>query len=260
MIAITDLVRTYRMGEFEVKALDGVSLAIAAGEFVAIMGPSGSGKSTLMNLLGCLDRPTSGRYLLDGTDVAQLAPERLAEIRNAKIGFVFQSFNLLPRTSAAENVELPLLYGARGLSGRERQQMALAALTQVGLAARADHTPSQLSGGQQQRVAIARALITDPPVLLADEPTGNLDSATSEEILGLFQGLNDAGRTILLITHEPDVAEHARRIVALKDGHVVRDEPVGARRIVVRRPAAGASGNGQPGGGAAGPDASGRAS
>ena len=238
MIAIVDLVRTYRMGEFEVKALDGVSLSIAAGEFVAIMGPSGSGKSTLMNLLGCLDRPTSGRYLLDGVDVAGLPGERLAEVRNAKIGFVFQSFNLLPRTSAVENVELPLLYGARGLSGGERREMALGALARVGLEQRADHTPSQLSGGQQQRVAIARALITDPPVLLADEPTGNLDSATAEEILGLFQGLNDAGRTILLITHEPDVAEHARRVVALRDGRIVRDEPVTKRRIVPRRPVA----------------------
>jgi putative ABC transport system ATP-binding protein len=251
VIAITDLVRTYRMGEFEVKALDGVSLSIAAGEFVAIMGPSGSGKSTLMNLLGCLDRPTSGRYLLDGTDVAQLPPERLAEIRNAKIGFVFQSFNLLPRTSAVENVELPLLYGARGLSGTERQEMAMRALSKVGLAGRADHTPSQLSGGQQQRVAIARALITDPPVLLADEPTGNLDSATSEEILGLFQGLNDAGRTILLITHEPDVAEHARRIVALRDGRILRDEPVRDRRLVARQAAVGKGNPGKAAGTAA---------
>jgi len=250
VIEIADLVRTYRMGEFEVKALDGVSLSIAAGEFVAIMGPSGSGKSTLMNLLGCLDRPTSGKYLLDGTDVARMAPERLAEIRNAKIGFVFQSFNLLPRTSAAENVELPLLYGARGLSGRERQELAMKALGKVGLAGRADHTPSQLSGGQQQRVAIARALITDPPVLLADEPTGNLDSATSEEILGLFQSLNDAGRTILLITHEPDVAEHARRVVALRDGRIIRDEAVPNRRIAAR---AAAAGNGQPGAGKAAP-------
>jgi putative ABC transport system ATP-binding protein len=199
-----------------------------------------------MNLLGCLDRPTSGRYLLDGVDVAQLSSERLAEVRNAKIGFVFQSFNLLPRTSAAENVELPLLYGGRGMSGRERQEMALRALARVGLQARADHTPSQLSGGQQQRVAIARALITDPPVLLADEPTGNLDSATSEEILGLFQALNETGRTILLITHEPDVAEHARRVVALKDGRIVRDEAVRARRIVPPRASGAAAAAGAP--------------
>ena len=240
LIELADVTRIYRLGEIELRALDGVSLSIAAGEFVAIMGPSGSGKSTLMNLLGCLDRPTSGRYLLDDTDVAQLPPERLAEIRNAKIGFVFQSFNLLPRTSAVENVELPLLYGARGLTGAVRREMAMQALAKVGLADRADHTPSQLSGGQQQRVAIARALITDPPVLLADEPTGNLDSATSEEILGLFQSLNDAGRTILLITHEPDVADHARRIVALRDGRIIRDEPVRGRRLAPRQGAAAA--------------------
>jgi putative ABC transport system ATP-binding protein len=230
VIEIVDLVRVYRMGEIEVRALDGVSLSVAAGEFVAIMGPSGSGKTTLMNLLGCLDRPTSGAYRLDGLDVSRLDSDALAEVRNAKIGFVFQSFNLLPRTSAAENVELPLLYGSLGLGAEERQRRARESLRRVGLESRLHHYPSQLSGGQQQRVAIARALITDPPVLLADEPTGNLDSATSEEVLALFQELNAAGRTILLITHEPDVADHARRIVALKDGRIVRDERIAQRR------------------------------
>ena len=230
MIAIVDLVRVYRMGEIEVRALDGVSLSVSAGEFVAIMGPSGSGKTTLMNLLGCLDRPTAGVYRLDGIDVSRLDADALAEVRNAKIGFVFQSFNLLPRTSAAENVELPLLYGSLGLGAEERERRAREALRRVGLESRLHHYPSQLSGGQQQRVAIARALITDPPVLLADEPTGNLDSQTSEDVLALFQALNEAGRTILLITHEADVAEHARRIVALRDGRIVRDERIDQKR------------------------------
>jgi putative ABC transport system ATP-binding protein len=226
LVDIRDLVRVYRVGEVEVRALDGVSLAVRRGEFVAIMGPSGSGKSTLMNVLGCLDRPTSGTYFLDGIDVARMNADQRAEVRNAKIGFVFQSFNLLPRTSALENVELPLLYGQVPLGGRERLERARASLRQVGLAERAHHHPSQLSGGQQQRVAIARALITDPAVLLADEPTGNLDSKTSEEVLATFRGLNEQGKTILLITHEPDVARHAQRIVGMKDGRVVRDEPV----------------------------------
>jgi putative ABC transport system ATP-binding protein len=230
VIDIVDLVRIYRMGDIEVRALDGVSLSVEAGEFVAIMGPSGSGKTTLMNLLGCLDRPTSGVYRLDGIDVSRLDADALAEVRNAKIGFVFQSFNLLPRTSAAENVELPLLYGALGLGAEKRERLAREALRRVGLESRLHHYPSQLSGGQQQRVAIARALITDAPVLLADEPTGNLDSATSEDVLALFQELNDAGRTILLITHESDVADHARRIVALRDGRIVRDERIRQRR------------------------------
>jgi putative ABC transport system ATP-binding protein len=236
VIEIVDLVRIYRMGEIEVRALDGVSLSVEAGEFVAIMGPSGSGKTTLMNLLGCLDRPTSGVYRLDGIDVSRLDSDALAEVRNAKIGFVFQSFNLLPRTSAAENVELPLLYGSLGLLAEERERRARESLRRVGLESRLHHYPSQLSGGQQQRVAIARALITDPPVLLADEPTGNLDSATSEEVLALFQQLNAAGRTILLITHEPDVAEHARRIVALRDGRIVRDERIDQRRAAGATP------------------------
>jgi putative ABC transport system ATP-binding protein len=222
MIDVVDLVRTYRMGEFEVKALDGVSLTIAAGEFVAIMGPSGSGKSTLMNLLGCLDRPTSGRYLLDGVDVAGLPAERLAEVRNAKIGFVFQSFNLLPRTSAVENVELPLLYGALGLPGEARRRMALEALARVGLKERADHTPSQLSGGQQQRVAIARALITDPPVLLADEPTGNLDPDLAKEIMGLFKDINSHGTTVIIATHDRELIRRmSRRVIALDHGRLV---------------------------------------
>jgi putative ABC transport system ATP-binding protein len=240
VIDIVDLVRIYRMGEIEVRALDGVSLSVESGEFVAIMGPSGSGKTTLMNLLGCLDRPTSGVYRLDGLDVSHLAADALAEVRNAKIGFVFQSFNLLPRTSAAENVELPLLYGSHGLGAEERERRAREALRRVGLESRLHHYPSQLSGGQQQRVAIARALITDPPVLLADEPTGNLDSATSEDVLALFQQLNEAGRTILLITHEPDVAEHARRIVALRDGRIVRDESIRQRRAASAAAAASA--------------------
>jgi putative ABC transport system ATP-binding protein len=230
LIEIVDLVRVYRLGEIEVRALDGVSLAVGAGESVAIMGPSGSGKSTLMNLLGCLDRPTSGRYLLDGVDVSRLSPDSLAEIRNAKIGFVFQNFNLLPRTSALENVELPLLYGNATLDASGRRARARAALQRVGLAGREEHHPSQLSGGQQQRVAIARALMTDPPVLLADEPTGNLDSRTSEEVLSIFHELNRAGKTILLITHEPDVARHAARVIHLRDGRVLSDERTAASK------------------------------
>ena len=227
MIEIVDLVRVYRLGEVEVRALDGVSLSIGAGESVAIMGPSGSGKSTLMNLLGCLDRPTSGRYLLDGVDVSRLSPDALAEVRNAKIGFVFQSFNLMSRTSALENVELPLLYGNSTMDAAARRARARSSLARVGLAGREEHHPSQLSGGQQQRVAIARALVTDPPVLLADEPTGNLDSRTSEELLAIFGELNRAGMTTLLITHDADVARHAGRVIHLKDGRVQSDERTG---------------------------------
>ena len=232
MIEIRDLVRVYTVGEVEVRALDGVSLSIAAGEFVAIMGPSGSGKSTLMHLLGCLDRPTSGMYKLDGVDVARLDGNGRAEIRNAKIGFVFQSFNLLPRTTALENVELPLLYGDSGLGAGERLTRARAAIARVGLTGRERHTSAQLSGGQQQRVAIARALITDPPILLADEPTGNLDTRTSEDVLSVFQELNDQGKTVLLITHEADIASHAKRVILLRDGKIVKDEVIEQVRAV----------------------------
>jgi putative ABC transport system ATP-binding protein len=230
LIEIVDLVRVYRLGEVEVRALDGVSLSIGAGESVAIMGPSGSGKSTLMNLLGCLDRPTSGRYLLDGVDVSRLPPDALADVRNAKIGFVFQNFNLLSRTSALENVELPLLYGNAAMDAAGRRARARSSLARVGMAGREEHHPSQLSGGQQQRVAIARALVTDPPVLLADEPTGNLDSRTSEEVLAIFGELNRAGMTTLLITHDADVARHAGRVIHLKDGRILSDERTGVQK------------------------------
>jgi putative ABC transport system ATP-binding protein len=198
---------------------------------VAIMGPSGSGKSTLMNLLGCLDRPTSGRYVLDGIDVSKLGPDARAEVRNAKIGFVFQSFNLLARTTAVENVELPLLYGNEGFLAGERERRARKALERVGLAGREHHTSSQLSGGQQQRVAIARALITDPAIVLADEPTGNLDTRTSEDVLSIFQELNDQGKTVLLITHDADIARHAKRTILLRDGRIVSDEKTQQMRV-----------------------------
>ncbi|HVR97788.1 MAG TPA: ABC transporter ATP-binding protein, partial [Thermoanaerobaculia bacterium] len=226
VIEIRGLEKVYRMGEVEVHALKGIDLAVEPGEFVAIMGPSGSGKSTLMNILGCLDRPTSGIYRLDGVDVSRLDRDARAEIRNSKIGFVFQSFNLLSRTRATENVELPLLYSDLGLSAEERARRARQALVRVGLAGREDHYPSQLSGGQQQRVAIARALVTDPAILLADEPTGNLDSRTSEEVMAIFQALNDEGRTVVLITHEPDIAAHAKRVVYMRDGLIWRDEKI----------------------------------
>jgi putative ABC transport system ATP-binding protein len=232
LIEIRDLVKVYVLGEIEIRAVDGVSLSIAKGEFVAIVGPSGSGKSTLMNLLGCLDRPTSGSYVLDGVDVSGLDGNARAEIRNAKIGFVFQSFNLLPRTTAIENVELPLLYADNGVGSGDRIARAKEALRRVGLAGREKSTPSQLSGGQQQRVAIARALITGPPIILADEPTGNLDTRTSEEVIAIFQELNDQGETVLLITHEADIAHYARRIIAMRDGKIVRDEPIAQVRAV----------------------------
>ena len=222
-----DLVKTYGEGDNQVQALRGVSIDVDPGEMVAVMGSSGSGKSTLMNILGCLDRPTSGIYELDGEDVSHLSRDELAEIRNRKIGFVFQSFNLLARTSALENVELPMIYSSvRGKSIAERAHQAL---DRVGLADRSHHAPNQLSGGQQQRVAIARALVNEPPLLLADEPTGNLDTTTSFDVMRVFQELNRAGMTILLITHEQDIAQFAKRVIVLRDGLVVDDRPVVSR-------------------------------
>jgi putative ABC transport system ATP-binding protein len=223
VVKLTDVHKTYRTGDVDVHAVRGVSLEIQRGEFVALMGASGSGKSTLMNILGCLDRPTSGRYLLDDADVSALDRDQLADIRNHKLGFVFQSFNLLPRTSARENVELPLLYGTRRLTHAQLGEKADAVLASVGLGGREDHHPSQLSGGQQQRVAIARALVNDPEVVLADEPTGNLDSRTSVEIMGIFQQLNERGITIIMVTHEQDIAAYARRNVVLRDGLLLND-------------------------------------
>jgi len=231
VVQLIDVHKTYRTGEMEVYAVRGVSLEIHRGEFVALMGASGSGKSTLMNILGCLDRPTSGRYLLDRGDVSHLNRDQLADIRNRKIGFVFQNFNLLPRTSARENVELPLLYGKHQLTNQQLRERADRVLASVGLQGREDHYPSQLSGGQQQRVAIARALINDPEVLLADEPTGNLDSQTSVEIMGIFQELNERGITIIMVTHEPDIAAFARRDVVMRDGLVRSDRAVSQRLI-----------------------------
>jgi putative ABC transport system ATP-binding protein len=222
IIATEGLVKDYVIGPHIVHALRGVSVTIDPGEFVAVMGPSGSGKSTFMNLLGCLDRPSAGRYWLDGRDVAGLGRDELARMRNAKIGFVFQMFNLLPRTSALENVELPLLYS--GLPARERRRRARERLAAVGLADREHHHPSQLSGGQQQRVAIARSLVNEPAVILADEPTGNLDTRTSVEILALLQRLNRAGLTIVLVTHEPDIATYAGRVLTFRDGRLLTDE------------------------------------
>jgi putative ABC transport system ATP-binding protein len=230
IISVRNLVKTYVVGEVDVRALRGVSLDVEAGEFVAITGPSGSGKSTLMHILGCLDRPTAGTYVLDGQDVSRMTKDQLAEVRNRKIGFVFQGFNLLSRTTALDNVELPLLYGAK-IKTAQRHKRAMDALNAVGLSDRADHHPNQLSGGQQQRVAIARALITQPSILLADEPTGNLDSRTSVEVMGIFQRLNqERGITVLLITHEHDIAEYGTRIISCRDGLIVSDHPVRHRR------------------------------
>jgi len=224
IIETDDLIKEYRMGGRPLLAVRDVSVAVARGEFVAIMGPSGSGKSTFMNLLGCLDTPTAGRYLLAGEDVSRLDRDALANIRNRRIGFVFQHFNLLPRMSALDNVELPLVYA--GVPAAKRREKALARLGEVGLAGRARHQPSQLSGGEQQRVAIARALANDPILILADEPTGALDTRTSIEVMGLFQQLNDRGITIIVVTHEPDIAAFARRILTFRDGRLVGDTPV----------------------------------
>jgi putative ABC transport system ATP-binding protein len=229
VIRIEGVTKVYETGRTQVRALRGVDLVVEPGEFIAVMGASGSGKSTLMNILGCLDTPTAGSYLLDGVRVEGLGRNDLADLRNRKLGFVFQGFNLLARTTALDNVELPLLYDR---SGRRRDTRALArtALERVGLGDRLDHVPSELSGGQQQRVAIARALVTEPTLLLADEPTGNLDSRTSVEIMALFQELNDQGITILLVTHEHDIAEYAKRIIEVRDGHIIHDFPVASRR------------------------------
>jgi putative ABC transport system ATP-binding protein len=228
LIEARKISKVYRLGDFDLRALDGISASIAAGEFVSIMGQSGSGKSTFMNILGCLDTPSEGSYLLDGADIAGLSRDDLAEIRNKKLGFVFQGFNLLPRTSALENVELPMLYN--GLPAEERRERAVRALGNVGLEGREGHHPNQLSGGQQQRVAIARALVNDAPIILADEPTGNLDTRTSTEIMELFVRLNeDAKITVVLVTHEPDIAAFSKRTIRFLDGHIVSDEKRGGR-------------------------------
>jgi len=228
VIQIEQMTKTYAIGDIKVPALRGVSFCIDRGEYVAIMGPSGSGKSTLMNLIGCLDKPTTGLYRLDGVDIAALDDVDLAAIRLQKLGFVFQGFNLLARTSAVRNVALPLFYAG----DRDRDQKAIEVLKQVGLGDRLYHRPNELSGGQQQRVAIARALVNNPAVLLADEPTGNLDSTTAEEIMALFQRLNDGGRTIIMVTHDEDIARHAKRVIRLRDGLVVHDEPMVDRTII----------------------------
>ncbi|NOU08773.1 MAG: ABC transporter ATP-binding protein [Nitrospira sp.] len=231
LIVGEDIWKVYRVGDVEVQALRGVSVTIEQGEFVAIMGSSGSGKSTLMNILGCLDQPTKGQYRLNGVEVGQLRPDQLAEIRNQQIGFVFQSFNLIPRTSALENAQLPLFY--RGLSLKEQRTLASAALQRVGLKGREHHSPTQLSGGQQQRVAIARALVTSPSLLLADEPTGNLDTESSQDIMGILEGLNRDGITVILVTHEVDIAAYASREIVVKDGQILSDRATKGRSQVV---------------------------
>ncbi|HMB82256.1 MAG TPA: ABC transporter ATP-binding protein [Vicinamibacterales bacterium] len=234
LLRVLDLVKTYQVGDVAVRALRGVTLDIDAGEFVAVVGPSGSGKSTFMHILGCLDRPSSGEYWLEDRDVSRLNDDELSAIRNRQIGFVFQGFNLLARTSAVENVELPLLYGPAKVAASERRRRALAALEAVGLSDRADHHPNQLSGGQQQRVAIARALLNNPSILFADEPTGNLDSRTSVEVMDIFQRLKDErGITIVLITHEPQVAEYGSRIIAFKDGQIMSDQANDRQRLAM---------------------------
>ncbi len=224
MISIEKLSKIYKNGKIEVEALKSINLTVQQKEFVSIMGPSGSGKSTFMNIIGCLDRATNGFYQLDGKDISKVGDVELAKIRNRKIGFVFQSFNLLPRMTALDNVELPMIYAGAG--AKERKQKALRALEKVGLADRVDHKPNELSGGQKQRVAIARALVNEPAIILADEPTGNLDSRSGEEIIGIFQSLNKEGATILLVTHELDIARHTKRIVSFKDGQIIKDELV----------------------------------
>jgi putative ABC transport system ATP-binding protein len=230
IIETVDLKKVYGVGDAEVVAVNGISIKICAGEFVAIMGPSGSGKSTLMNILACLDRPTEGQYILDGEDVSEYTRKELALIRSQKLGFVFQSFNLLPRATALDNVIMPIIYRRENqISAKKRKEIALAALESVGLADRVHHLPSELSGGQQQRVAVARALINDPVLLLADEPTGNLDTKSSEEILVLLHDLHDRGRTIVMVTHEPDIAHHTERILMIRDGKLFSDQQNGRR-------------------------------
>ncbi len=241
IIRIKNLGKIYKNGNIEVEALRKINLSIDKGEFVSIMGPSGSGKSTLMNIVGCLDRSTSGEYELDGVNISKLDDRELAKIRNLKIGFVFQSFNLLPRISALQNVELPMIYA--GMPAKERRKRAMSALERVGLAGRAQHKPNELSGGQRQRVAIARALVNAPAIILADEPTGNLDSASGEDIMAVFQELNREGVTIVLVTHEPDIAEHTKRVVSFRDGNLVTDKlvenPIDAREMIKLRKAEG---------------------
>lgn len=237
IIQISDLGKTYKTGSIEVEALKQANISISKGEFVSIMGPSGSGKSTLMNILGCLDRSTVGEYLLDGVNISSLDDKELARIRNLKIGFVFQAFNLLPRISALQNVELPMIYA--GLNKKERRQRATEAMDKVGLTARMHHKPNELSGGQKQRVAIARALVNTPAIILADEPTGNLDSYSGEEIMTIFQDLNQEGVTIIVVTHEPEITEHTKRVISFKDGFLTKDilipNPISAREVLNSR-------------------------